>query len=154
MTESLLTDDQFERLERRIRILLSDFADSNQLSGEEMFTRDRIEMAVEDALDDWNSTPPPLAHVTFRDHPMPSLLNRRIIIELLRHEHLLLTRNGIDFSDGGASILDSQKANALLQLIQTINSEYQQAKTSKKVEINIKSAWGNIPSDYANVGYV
>ena len=151
--DSLLTDKQFERLERRIRILLSDFADANQLTGEELFSRDRIEMAVEDALDDWNNTPPPLAPITFTTHPTQSLLHRRIIIELLRHEHLMLTRNGIDFSDGGAAIADSQKANSLLQLISTINAEYQHAKRSKKVEINIASGWGSVPSDYANIGY-
>ena len=144
----LLTDEEYGRLEKRIRILLADFPELNQLTGEETFSRDRIEIAVEDALDDWNASPPPLANVSFGDHPHKSLLSRRIMIELLRHEHLTMTRNGVEFSDGGASISDATKANALLNLIASINNEYQQQKESKKVAINIRGGWGGVPGDY------
>ena len=152
MVAAPLTQEQYGRLEKRMRILLADFPELNELTGEETFSSDRIEIAVEDALDDWNSSPPLLSPVSFHNHPMPTLLYRRIMIELLRHEHLVMTRNGVEFSDGGASISDATKANAILQLISTINNEYQQQKTSKKVAINIVGGWGGVHSEYSYAG--
>ena len=154
MATSLLKDEQYQQLERRLRIMLQDYPEANKLVGEEIFSPERIEVAVEDALDDWNATPPIIATVTFHNHPMRSLLARRIFIELLRHQYYRLTSDGVDFNDGGAAITDSSKASLLLNLSNTLNSEYQNQKQSIKVAINIQGAWGNVPGDYYNsLGY-
>jgi len=129
---------------------MADLSDGeNVLDGEQVISDDRMEVAIEDAVDDWNSTPPPLSAITFDSHPAPELLSQRILADLLRHEALRRIRNGVDFSDGGASVSDTGKAQQLMLMSQSIDGEYQQAKSARKAAINIAAGWGGSPSEYS-----
>ena len=139
----------YAKLAKRMRIRLEDIAESNVLDDGEVISDDRMEVAIEDGIDDWNSAAPPLSAITFDTHPAPELLSQYVFAELLRHEALKRIRNGVDFSDGGASVSDTNKAQQLMSISQQVRQEYQQARDDRKVQINLANGFGGSYSDYA-----
>lgn len=119
---------------------------------DEMFTPERVQLAVEDALQDWNSLPPPIGIATLRDHPAPGLLRVRTLALLLRSQADRLALRGQDFSDGGASISDTTKSQLLANLSNTYNAEYQSQAQATKKALNAQQGWGASPSEYSYVG--
>lgn len=109
----------------------------------------QLRMAIEDSLDDWNTTPPPLAYVTYTSHPSRRLLIRGAVIEILDSAGILQSRNKLSYNDGGISVQISDKGGDYMQWINKFTADYERKKMEVKKTININLGWGEAPSEYA-----
>jgi len=108
-------------------------------------------MAIEDSLDDWNTTPPPIPHVTYNSHPSRRLLIRGAVIEILESAGILMSRNRLDYSDGGVTVRVSDKAQDYSQWIDRFINRYEKKKYEIKKTINIQRGWGSVASEYEQI---
>ena len=119
---------------QQIRVFMRDFPELNRLvAGAESGDR-FIAWAIQNAISDWNSTPPLLTSVTISNHPAPHLLRDRAVVDLLTSIGILQTRNHLSYSDGqGASINASDKAPALQGWSNMLRANYEQQKQKMKM---------------------
>lgn len=137
--------DQFVTV---VRAFMRDYPALNRLiSGEEHSDR-LIAWAVIDALDDFN-TSPPFTGYGLNNFPAPSLLIRGTVIALLESVGLLMTRNHLNFSDGGIQVGISDKTPLVQSWIQLFSNKYEQKKKDLKIALNIENGWGGgLHSEY------
>jgi hypothetical protein len=136
------------KLVDRLRRFLRDDATLNTLiSGEESSDAQLMD-ALEDSVDDWNNTPPPLAHITLETHPSVRLLIRGAAIEILASAGILQSRNRLDYSDGGVTVRVSDKAPDYQAWITRMVNDYERKKLELKKTLNIQLGYGAVPSEY------
>lgn len=140
-----------------VRAKLRDYPELNRLvAGHETSDR-QIAMALIEALDDWNTSPPLIEGVTLESHPSVSLLVNGTIIHVLESVALLQTRNQMNYSDGqGVQTGVNDKSPMLLQWIQMFTQQYEQKKLRLKKAMNLNGALngGGVPSEYSIInGY-
>jgi hypothetical protein len=131
-----------------VRAFMRDYPALNRLiSGEEHSDR-LIAWAVIDALDDFNSTPP-MTGYGLTNFPSKSLLMRATVVSLLESVGLLMTRNHLNFSDGGIQVGVSDKTPMVQSWIQLFSGKYEQKKKDLKIALNIEGGWGGgVSSEY------
>ena len=131
-----------------VRAFLRDYPELNRLiKGEEHSDR-LIAWAVIDALDDFNSTPTFTAY-QLTNFPSKSLLIRATVISLLESVGLLMTRNHLNFSDGGIQVGVSDKTPLVQSWIQLFTNKYEDKKMKMKIALNIENGWGGgVHSEY------
>lgn len=131
-----------------VRAFMRDYPELNRLiKGEEHSDR-LIAWAAIDALDDFNSTPP-MTQYQFTTFPSKSLLLRGTVISLLESIGLLMTRNHLNFSDGGIQVGVSDKTPLIQSWIQLFTNKYETKKDRLKVALNIEGGWGGgVHSEY------
>jgi hypothetical protein len=131
-----------------VRAFMRDYAELNRLiQGEEHSDR-LIAWAVIDAIDDFNTTPPFTGYglVSF---PSKHLLLRGTVISLLESVGLLMTRNHLNFSDGGIQVGVSDKTPLIQAWLQLYKNSYEQKKKDIKIALNIEGGWGGgLHSEY------
>lgn len=140
-----------------VRAKMRDYPELNRLvAGQETSDR-QIAMALIEALDDFNTTPPLIGSVTLDTHPSVSLLVNGTIIYTLQSIGLLQTRNQMNYSDGqGVQVGVNDKSPMLLQWIQLFSGQYEQKKMRLKQAMNLSGALngGGVPSQYSVInGY-
>lgn len=140
--------DREELLKKRLRRFLRDDPKLNKLIRENESSDRQLCDALEDAVDDWNNTPPPIGKVTIETHPSTKWLIRGAAIEILTSAGILQSRNRLSYSDGGVSVTVSDKAGDYLTWIRELVQQYEEAKREIKKTINISMAWGSVPSEY------
>lgn len=131
-----------------VRAYVRDYPELNRLiKGEEHSDR-LIAFAAMDALDDFNSTPP-MTQYQFTNFPSKHLLLRGTVVTLLESIGLLMTRNHLNFSDGGIQVGVSDKTPLIQSWIQLFTNKYEQKKDRLKVALNIEGGWGGgVHSEY------
>jgi len=131
-----------------VRAYMRDYPELNRLiKGEEHSDR-LIAFAAMDSLDDFNSTPP-MTQYQFTNFPSKYLLLRGTVITLLESIGLLMTRNHLNFSDGGIQVGVSDKTPLIQSWIQLFTNKYEQKKDRLKVALNIEGGWGGgVHSEY------
>jgi len=130
---------------QEIRAYMRDYAELNRLiDGEENSDR-MILWAIIDAVDDFNTTPPPLSF-SFDQIPR-SLLRIGTVIRLLESVMLLSIRNQLAYSDGGIN-LNLDKSGMLMQMRQMMEASWEQKKREYKISQNIAQGYGSISSEY------
>ncbi len=134
---------QILALVEQVRLFVRDYPELNRLvKGKESSDR-MIAWAIQDAVDDWNSTPPLITYVDALTHPSTSLLIRGAAIALLQSVGILQTRNHLSYSDGsGVSVNSSDKAPVIQSWLQLFMNYYEQKKKQMKIALNIEGAWG------------
>jgi len=139
----------YEQMAQVVRTFLRDFPELNRLiRGVENSNR-LIFWSIDDALEDWNTTPPLIGPVSIETFPSRRLLVRGATINLLESVGLLQTRNHISFSDGGLQVGISDKTPLIQSWLQYFKNDYEQKKLRLKVSINIENAWGGgVNSEY------
>jgi hypothetical protein len=140
-----------------VRAKLRDYPELNRLvSGQETSDR-QIAMAMVEAIDDYNTSPPLIDGVTLDTYPSVSLLVNGTIIYTLQSIGLLQTRNMMNYSDGqGVQTGVNDKTPMLLQWIQLFTQQYEAKKLRLKKAINLNGALngGGVPSEYSIInGY-
>jgi len=136
---------------QRVTKFLRDDASVNQLLDGKESSPSQVRMALEDSLDDWNTTPPPIAPVTFDTHPSRNLLTKGAVIEILISAGILMSRNRLNYNDGGIHVATSDKANEYSQWINMFVRNYETKKIQIKRTINIANGWGGVPSEYSTI---
>ncbi len=137
-----------EQFVGNVRAYMRDYPELNRLiKGEEHSDR-LIAFAAIDALDDFNSTPP-MTQYQFTNFPSKALLLRGTVITLLESIGLLMTRNHLNFSDGGIQVGVSDKTPLIQSWIQLFTNKYEQKKDRLKIALNIEGGWGGgVNSEY------
>ena len=135
-----------------VRTKLRDFPELNRLiEGKETSDRE-IALALVEAVDDFNNTPPLIEAYNLENFPSPSLLIRGALINILESVGLLQTRNQMSYSDGqGIQVSISDKAPMLMQWLTLFMNQYEQKKLRLKKALNLKGALNGsaVPSEYS-----
>lgn len=135
----------------RLRKFLRDIDELNKLLEGKESTDSQLRMAIEDALDDWNSTPPRLAPAKLENHPSPRLLLRGAAIEVLCSAGIFYSRNRLNYSDGGITVAVFDRAQDYQAWATRFTNEYERKKAALKKSINIEGGWGCVSSEYAEI---
>ena len=132
-----------EGLIQQVRLLLRDYPQLNRLiRGEESSDR-TIAWALQDACNDWSTTPPLIDSVSVLSHPAPNLLIRCAASTLLQSVSFLQTRNNLSYSDGEIRINSSSRGPELRQAAAMLLQDYEAKKQRLKIALNIEGAWGS-----------
>jgi len=132
-----------------VRLFMRDYPQLNRLIAGEEHSDRMIAWAIVDALDDFNSTPP-MTSFGLTAFPSRSILMRGTVINLLQSVGLLMTRNHLNFSDGGLQVGVSDKTPLIQSWIQMFSNMYEEKKKQLKIALNIEGGWGGgIHSEYA-----
>lgn len=136
-----------------VRAKMRDFPELNRLiAGQE--TSDRmVLLAMAEAVDDFNTTPPLIGAYNFDNFPSMSLLLDGTIINILESVGLLQTRNHLVYSDGGIQVGVSDKVPELFQWLNWFTQKYEATKVKLKQAINLQGALNGsgVPSEYRYV---
>ena len=140
-----------------IRAKLRDYPELNRLIAGHESSDKQIALAMLEAVDDWNTTPPLLDAVSIEGFPSTSLLINGTVIYLIESVGLLQTRNQMSYSDGqGVQVSVSDKTPMLLQWLSLFRSQYEQKKMRLKQAINLRDSLNGrgVPSEYSLIhGY-
>lgn len=126
---------------QKIRKYMRDQPMLNRLTqGYESSDEDILE-ALEDALDDFNQTPPFIGRYGLGNPPPWSILKRGTVICLLESVGMLNTRNALPFSDGGIQV-QTNKTPEIQAWLQLFTNKYEEKKIRWKTSVNIENTWG------------
>ena len=146
--------EPIEKAQEYLRMYLKDTPQYNKLLGgkyenEPAFLRHCILYA----LNDWNSTPPPIASVGLTNHPSKYLLIEGAALIALRSAGIWHSRERMPSSDGGTSADDHAKYSEYQGWIQQQYADYERKKLDIKKSINMANAFGDFASEYAGYRY-
>lgn len=127
----------------KLREFIRDQPELNTLIGKEETSDTGLITAIEDALDDWNNTPP-FTTVTTDNFPFSSLLKIGAVIFVLKSIGILMSRNHLTYSDGGMSIEKDEKTQLYQSWLDRFEPEWERKKASFKLAKNLEKCWGGI----------
>jgi len=131
--------DSRRQLIERIRVHTRDWAELNRLiEGEEHSDR-MILMAIQDILDDYNNSPPPIGVRFVTDFPNWRLLIDGILAVLLESAALLYARNDVAYAHAGTQVQFNQ-SQTYMQMSQMYWQRYEAKKKEQKVSENMQQA--------------
>ncbi len=134
----------------KLRLFLGDRKEENKLIPGEELSRDKLGLAIEMCLDEFNNTPP-FMNFNIKTFPSLKVLLHGSTVQCLIMAGLIQSRNYLQFSDGGISEVISDKAPSYQSWINTMTSvlkNYKQDTDEIKIAINMERAFGVIPSPY------
>lgn len=134
-----------------IRSYLRDYPELNRLIKGVEHSNRQIIHAIADTLDDFNTTPP-FTKVGIKNFPSMSLFMRGCVCFLLESVGLLMTRNHLNFSDGGLQVGINDKTPYIQSWLSLMRNTYEDKKVKIKIAMNIEGAWGGgLQSEYSYV---
>lgn len=139
-----------EELVPMVRAFLGDMTQLNRLIPGVEVSEDRLKLALDLALDQYNNTPP-FETVTFQTFPSLAIIVHGAAIQALIMAGLVHTRNRLDFNDGGISQVVQNKAPEYQSWIQNMLDGYRTELLNIKISRNMERNFGVIPSPYGNV---
>jgi len=98
-----------------------------------------VDMAV-----DWFNTDPPQTSYSLENFPSMTMLIYGSVIQLLISNGILMSRNRLNYSDGGIQVQISDKAGEYMNWVQMILNMYQQRSDKIKYETNILTGFDGI----------
>ncbi len=143
---------KFSKLVNMVRAHVRDFTELNRLTAGVESSDRQIALAIMEAIDDFNTTPPLIGNCGIADFPSISLLIRGATIFLLEGIGLLQTRNNLSYYDGtGVQVNVSDKSPMLLQWIGLYTNQYEARKRRLKQALNMQRAFNGsgLASEYA-----
>jgi len=154
-TSTGTSNDQARQKARRIlRLFLNDTPELNRLIRREESNDDRLDLALELAVDDYNITTPLLTKVTIATFPSLWMLMYGASIQVLRSQGLLQSRNELNYSSGGVAVRIFDKTQNYQSWIAQFVADYERKKQNFKIAQNIASAMaGGVASEYATLNY-
>ena len=141
------TQDEMVKI---LRTFLGDTEHENRLIPGEELSDDKLRLALDLAIDEYNNTPPfeNRDYITF---PSLKLLIHGGAIQALIMAGLVQTRNYLNFSDGGIQEVISDKSAGYQAWIGNIVGRYYEEGQALKTSLNMERNFGVIPSPYGNV---
>ena len=133
-----------------LRAFLGDTVEDNKLIAGQELSDDKLSLALDLALDEYNNFPPFEAR-TFFTFPSLALIIHGSAIQALIMAGLIQTRNYLNFSDGGIQEVISDKAPGYQSWIANLVTRYQQEALNQKTALNMERNFGVIGSPYGNV---
>lgn len=142
-------DDSVQVILRQVRSFLRDHPEVNALLDGEETGDPLLELYVDMAIDDWNTTPPILGPVQVTNHPARSQMILYICALCLWSAAILQARNQLAYSDGGISVQTSDKSQIYQQISAQLMQVYEQKKLRYKKSQNAEAAYGGLLSEYS-----
>ena len=138
---------------QRLRLFIGDTPEKNKLTPGFELEDDKLMLAIELTLDEFNNYPPVMTFdlVTF---PSLTVLLHGAAVQCLIMAGMIQSRNYLQFSDGGISEIINDKSPSYQSWIQTMTGmigNYKQKSDEIKIAINMERAWGTIDSPYAGL---
>lgn len=134
-----------------VRKFIRDFPKANELRGLAESTDSEIAMCVMLALDDYNTSPPPIRHVSLEAHPSAHLIVLGALVQLFLSNGILQLRNQLSYQDGGILVSVWDKGPAYLGNAQMIAQLWEKKKLDLKRSINIANGFGVVQSAEFNI---
>ena len=136
-------NEAMQHYAKKVRAFMRDEQNLNQLLRDREFSWESIYLGVEDALADWNSTPP-LTGTTIQGFPVAvrPLLYTRAAVWLLKSASNQQARNQLSYSDQGWSVQEFDKAPIYIQIATQLEASYEDKKVTYKVVVNAEQGWG------------
>lgn len=131
-----------------VREHIADKPELNHLLDGEEFSATRIEIAMELAVDKYNMIVP-ISSADLYTFPSKFILLYGTLGILFEGQAALLARNTMSYTDGGISIPVEERAQLYQSLAAMYNSSFETSARAVKIQYNIESGWGGVPSDYA-----
>lgn len=139
-----------------IRLYLNDYADMNRLLRSEESSDNKIILAINYVLSDWNASDPVRRTYTCDNFPSTKLMIDGAVIQLLRMAGIYNSRNKLNYSAGGLSVQLHDKGQEYMAWLNSMKQDYEMGKVSLLRRINLSSALGSgaggINSDYVMAG--
>lgn len=136
----------------RLRRFLQDQAVLNTLDQVQESTNVDLYFALQDALDEINVTPPITTYSAFTGVPW-SILKLGGVLNILVSQGILSARNQLTYNDqGGIQVSDIDKYGRYVNWFNVLIAKYQRAVISWKLTKNVDDAYGEIPSEYVDIG--
>jgi len=126
-----------------LRDFIRDQPEINTLIREKESEDTSLTAAIEDAIDDWNNTPP-LTNVTIDNFPFKSLLKIGATLFVLKSAGIMMSRNHLTYNDGGISIEKDEKTQLYQSWIDRLEPVWERKKASFKLAKNLENGWGGI----------
>lgn len=133
-----------------MRTFLGDTPESNRLIPDQELSDDKLGLALDLALDEYNHTPP-FENQAFENFPSLAVILHGGAIQALIMAGIVMSRNYLNFSDGGIQEVISDKAQAYQSWIANLISSYREGALNIKTALNMERNFGVIPSPYGNV---
>ncbi|MGC8993084.1 MAG: hypothetical protein ACP5JE_05985 [Thermoplasmata archaeon] len=131
-----------------LRNHIRDTPELNDLLQASEFTDADLAKALNESLDIYNNTPPPLQPVTLQTIPSISVLIDGAAIRLLKSGGFLHIRNQLPFTDEGVTVDLHAKAQQYTQWIANYIQDYQQLLKSVKIAQNLAQAYGAVYASF------
>ena len=139
-----------EELVKMLRTFLGDTPEDNKLIPDKELSDDKLRLALNMALDEYNNTPP-FEQRTFLTFPSLTIMLHGGAIQALVMAGIIQTRNHLNFSDGGIQEVISDKAPGYQGWIQNLMGKYSSEVLNIKTSLNMERNFGVISSPYGNV---
>ena len=137
----------------RMRRYLNDTATLNVLEEEQESADVLIYEAIQDAMDEINNEFLPVTtYTTIAEIPW-NLLKMGATLQVLISKGILSARNQLTFNDtGGITVSDYDKYGRYVNWFNVLIAKYQRAIISWKMNSNVENAYGDVPSEYRDIG--
>jgi hypothetical protein len=142
-----------DKAKKYLRLFLLDNEEFNRLLRRKETDDDRLGLALDLVLSDWNSTTPVITHVTYSNFPSLYLLILGGVAQCLRMQSLYQTRNALNYQAGGSSFSRSDKGPSYFSMAQNLLAEFEMKKLNMKIQSNVASGYGGFASEYLLIGY-
>lgn len=138
-----------QKARRLLRLFLNDTPELNRLIRTHESTEEKLDLCIELAISDFNTTAPLLANWTVENFPSLWLLIYGATIQTLRSAGLLQSRNELTYSSGGVSVRIFDKTQLYQSWINQFVAEYTKMKQNYKIALNVSMALANgVRSEY------
>ncbi len=145
---------RWEKARKYTRMFLMDNEEMNRLLRRKEIDDDRLDMAIELTISDWNTTTPVIGKTTIANFPSLYLLIHGAAIQCLKMAGLYQSRNELTYSSGGSSFVRANKTPYYQSWIQNFASEYEAKKLNLKIQKNVESMYGDgFFSEYYSIGF-
>jgi len=145
---------RMEKARKYLRLFLMDTEELNRLVRGKEIDDDRLDLAIELTISDWNTTTPVIGRVSIGSFPSLYLLLHGAAIQCLKMGGLWQTRNELTYNSGGSSFVRANKTPYYQSWIQNFSSEYEAKKLNYKIQRNVEGAYGTgFHSEYDLIGY-
>lgn len=112
-----------------------------------------MELCLELALDDFNTSPPLIGNFPIESHPSQSLMMIATVYWILQSAGILQSRNQLEYSSGGITVRTSDKTPLYQSWIAIFMQSYEAKKANLKKSINAEQAYGGISSEYSQINF-
>lgn len=131
------------------RTMYGDTPELNRLLEGYESSDNKITLAFQMWLNDFNKTPPVLStQYTFEDFPQYNVMFTGVMLKLLEMNGILHTRNFLNFNDSGVSYTVGDKGRDYMQWISMMYDRHVREVADVKKGLNAEEAYSVIPSPY------
>ena len=114
----------------------------------------RLDLAIQLAISNWNTTTPLIGQVNLGNFPSFYLLIHLAAIECLKMAGLYQSRNELTYSSGGSSFIRSNKTAYYQSWIQNFATTAETKMLNMKIQRNVEASYGGgFHSEYFAVGF-